>query len=173
MLQGLAINHQLAHFANGHLQVLLMSRVGFFFLEGVQVARHPGQAAEQAGLALGGRVRGPCSLGYPPGLAHLQNKGYQNLCWCVSLKGESTKQLSKFAVQLGSQTAMKHCDVLCLLEGLTSRRQMITAVLTPALTKQRFSFALHIIVHKLHTTPSVNSIHSCQMQRSIQALCIG
>ncbi len=73
MLQGLAVDHQLAHFANSHLQVVLMSWVGFFFLEGVQVARHPGQAAKQAGLALGGRVWGPCSLGYPPGLAHLQS----------------------------------------------------------------------------------------------------
>ncbi len=73
MLQGLAINDQLAHFADSHLQVLLMSWVGFFLLEGVQVARHPGQAAEQAGLALGGRVRGPCSLGHPPGLPHLHS----------------------------------------------------------------------------------------------------
>ena len=86
MLQGLAINHQLAHFANRHLQVLLMSRVGFFFLEGVQVAGHPGQAAEQAGLALGGRVRGPCSLGYPPVLAHL----HSNAVRCVQDELTST-----------------------------------------------------------------------------------
>ncbi|KAA6427579.1 MAG: hypothetical protein FRX49_02242 [Trebouxia sp. A1-2] len=54
--------------------VLMMSWVGFFFLKRVQVARHPGQATKQAGLALGGRVRGPCSFGHPPGLAHLQKK---------------------------------------------------------------------------------------------------
>ncbi len=42
---------------------------------------------------------------------------------------------------------MKHYNVLCLLECLTSRMQMITAVLTPALTKQGLSLAAHIIVH--------------------------
>ncbi len=164
MLQGLAINHQLAHFANSHLKVLLMSRIGFFFLKGVQVAGHPGQAAEQAGLALGGRMRGPCSLGYPPGLAHL----HSNAVRCVQDALTSTLISRKSLLCcLGVKRQCKKCSVLCLLECLTSKRQMVTDVLRPALTEQRLSLAAHIVVHKLHTTPNVNSFHSCQMQGSM------
>ena len=42
MLQGLAINDQLANFADGHLQVVPVPWVDFFFLKGVQVSRHSG-----------------------------------------------------------------------------------------------------------------------------------
>ena len=153
MLQGLAINDQLAHFADGHLQVLMMSWVGFFFLKRVQVARHPGQATKQAGLALGGRVRGPCSFGHPPGLAHLQKKAIKTYADVLASLASAQNSSQTLPCSLGVKWFMKHCDVLCLLECLTSTGHTITAVLTPALTKQRLSWAVHTLVHKLHTTP--------------------
>ena len=36
----------LTNFANGHLEVALVPRVGLFLLKGVQVARHPGEAGK-------------------------------------------------------------------------------------------------------------------------------
>ena len=65
----------LTDFANCHVQVLMMSGVGFFLLKGVEIARHSGKTTKYALLAWRGGVRGgvrsACTLGYSPGLAHL------------------------------------------------------------------------------------------------------
>ena len=58
---------------------------------------------------------------------------------------------------------MQNRSVLCLLECLTSRKQMVIHVLRPALTKQRLSLGVHTTVHKLHKT----SIFISQLQNAM------
>lgn len=62
------------NFANSTVEVMLMSRIGLFFLKGIEVSRHPGKSAQQACLALGGRVGFACTCGDAPCLAHLSTK---------------------------------------------------------------------------------------------------